>query len=241
MRSLFTSTFALLMALAAASTATADTFVTPNTASYGDSDGYYPFGGYGYGHGYHASTYEEGVLAGWGALARSVGEANYFNSLAAINAQEAYSRFLQNRERATETYFRMQQVNRAARQAERPQRLSYEQYVSLAKKHAPDGLTQGQYDRTLGRLQWPAILQGEEFAAEREALNHAFLVRSPGDVGPTSAFYSNVWRITNSMEAKLKDKIDQLNSAEYLAAKKFITGLAWESQQPLVIPALAAK
>jgi opacity protein-like surface antigen len=241
MKTALTSVVAAAAILAAAGGAQAQTYVTPaTTASIGETT---PLvGGYGaYGFGSHASTYEEGVLAGWGTLARSVGEANYFHSLASINYQEAYTRFLQNRQHATETYFRMQQINRAARDAQRSPRLSYEQYVALAKKYAPDGLDEQQYDRTLGRLSWPAALLTDDFAAEREALDRAFLVRSPADAGTASAFYSNVWRLATMMEARLQSKIELMNPAEYLAAKKFLTGLAYESQQPLVVRAVAAR
>lgn len=194
-----------------------------------------------YGYGHFASTAEGGILEGYGGLVRSYGEANYFNSLAAINGQEAYARYVQNQERATETYFRIKQINQAAREANRPQRLSYEQYVAMAKKYAPEGLSEQQYDRTLGRLNWPAVLNGEEFSTERDALNRTFMVRSPVDAGPASAFYTNVRRISDSMDAKLKTKFSDLNSAEYIAAKKFIMGLTMESQNPLVVRALAAR
>ena len=126
--------------------------------------GYYP----SYGYGYHSSTFEEGVLRGYADLTVAQGQANYLNSLASINGQEAYSRYLQNRQRTTDTYFYMRQANRAAREAEAPQRLSREQYAALAKKSAPEGLSERQYDRTLGRLNWPAALAGDEFAGERD-------------------------------------------------------------------------
>ena len=42
---------------------------------------------------------------------------NYFNSLARINNQEAMARHQANRELRTETYFRMRQINKAARDA----------------------------------------------------------------------------------------------------------------------------
>lgn len=200
----------------------------------------YP-GSENYGSGYRASTAEQGVLEGVGNMVRSFGEANYYNSLASINGQEAYNRYIQNAERRTEAYFRIKQINHAAREAQQSPRFNYDQYVTLAKKYAPEGLNEQQYDRTLGRLNWPAVLQGEEFKAEREALNQSFMVRSPVDAGPTSAFYGNVHRISESMDAKLKTKFNDLTSAEYLAAKKFISGLSRESEQPLVVRALAAR
>jgi hypothetical protein len=194
-----------------------------------------------YGFGHIASTAEAGVVEGVGGLVRSQGEANYFNSLSTINGQEAYSRFLQNAERSNEAYFRIKQINQAARQATEPQRLTYEQYAAMAKRYAPEGLNEQQYDRTLGRLNWPAVLTGEEFSAERDALNRSFMVRTPLDAGPASGFYGYVRRVADSMDAKLKTKFSDLSSAEYLAAKKFITGLTMESQQPLVVRALAGR
>jgi hypothetical protein len=239
MKTTFAAATFVTATLAIAGLATAQTYATPSSAAVSLA-----YGGYGsdyYGSGYHTSTYEEGALRGWGALAEAYGHANYFNSLAAVNGQEAYNRYLQNREKRTETYFRMKQIYRAAREAAAPQRLTREQYVALAKKEAPDGLSERQYDRVLGRLNWPAALTDDLFAAERDALDHAFLARSPSDSGAGSRFYTTVRQLTSSLEAKLKDKVDQLDAGEYLAAKKFILGLAYESQQPLVLRSLAAR
>ena len=236
-----TSTFAgmLTIVLAGVEFAAGQTYVTPsNEVTAATASGYY-LGGYGYG-GYHASTAEEGYLSGLGYLTRSQGEANYFNSLAAINGQEAYTRYLQNREQATETYFRIQQINRSAREAARPQPLAYERYVALAKQQAPAPLSDGEYDRLVGRLSWPALLLTEEFAAEREALDKAYAERTVGDTGAASSFHKHVWKLTQSLEAKLKDKATQVGSAEYLASKNFVQSLQYESQQPVVVRAVAA-
>jgi len=199
-----------------------------------------PTWGYGFYGGYHASTLEEGVLRGWGAAMAGAGQANYLNSLAAINYQEAYNRYLANRERMSETYFRLKGINQAARDAHRPQRLSNEQYAELARKQAPERLSERQYDRTLGRLNWPAPLMSDQFAPEREELTRLFEVRSPGDFGPATAFYGQVRRLTAQLEAKLKDKIDELSPAEYMAAKKFLLSLSYEAQQPLIGRGLAS-
>jgi hypothetical protein len=236
MKAILSSATILVVVLAVAGVAQAQsTFATPSYAVTGYGGGY--AGEYGYG--YHASTFEEGWLRGLGFLAASQGQANYYNSLAAINAQEAYSRYVQNRQKAIEEYFYAKQTNRAARQAQRSQPLSREQYVALAKKDAPGRLTEQQYNRTLGRLTWPAALAGGEFAAEREALDVAFGSRSLGDVDASSAFYDDVRDLTASMEAKLKLNIDDLDAAQYVIAKKFLMSLAYESQQPLFSHSLA--
>lgn len=200
--------------------------------------------GYGFGHAFggyrHASTYEEGVLRGYADLTRAHGESAYWHSLASINRQEAFAKYLQNREQKTETHFRMQAINRAAREAKRPQRLTTEQYAVLAKKQAPDRLNEQQYDRALGRLNWPAVLTSKQFAAEREILNAAFAARTPSDAGVGSVFSSGVRELTSSMQDRLRSQMGSLNQMEYLAAKKFLAGLAIEAQQPLVVESVAA-
>lgn len=194
--------------------------------------------GFGYIGGHrHASTYEEGVLRGYADFTRAHGESDYWHSLAAINRQVAYQKSLENRQLKTETYFRNRAINSEAR---KPTRLSTEQLAVLAKKQAPDRLNGQQYDRTLGRLSWPAVLTSEDFAQEREILDAAFAARTPGDTGVSSGFSSGVRQLTANMQSRLQSQMGSMSQMEYLAAKKFLAGLALEAQQPLVVEALAA-
>jgi hypothetical protein len=230
-----TSVLSVLSVLVVAGAASAQsTYATPISTEGLNTRGY----GYYYDH---ASTLEEGVLRGLGYLRASTGEMNYLNSLSNINNQEAISRYLDNREKNTEVYFKMRQINRAARAAERPQRLSHEQQVTIARQQAPEGLNPGQYSRELGRLNWPALLNNDAFAAERTMLDRAFATRSPADVGPASAFHGQVRQLAASLDAKLQGHLPLVSSAEYLAAKKFIQGLSVEAQQPMIFGALASK
>ncbi|HZN35425.1 MAG TPA: hypothetical protein VFB80_16465 [Pirellulaceae bacterium] len=232
-----TSVLSIVGLLMLGGVAAAQTFATP---SGGVTESFYG-GGYGGGYGYFSSTYEEGVLRGLGYLRRSTGEMNYFNSLSNINNQEAAARYLVNREKATETYFRMQQINRAAREATRPERLTAEQQIALARQQAPNGLNPAQYNRELGRLSWPAALSADMFAPERLLLDRAFAARAPSDAGDGSAFHSQVKQLTLAMDAKLKEHLPLLSTTEYMAAKKFILGLSVESRQPMIFGALASK
>jgi hypothetical protein len=223
--------FAVVATLAAA--ASAQTHVVP---AYGYGGGYYDDG-----YGYHASTLEEGVLRGYSSLAQGIGQRNYLNSLAAINFQEARSRSIQNRQRAIEGYFYNKQANNSARAAMRSPRLTEEQYVALAKVEAPARLTEQQYDRTFGRLNWPAALAGDEFAAERRELDRVFASRSPGDAGASTDFYAAVKSLSRSLEAKLKTQVENFDAAQYMTAKKFLASLPQEALNPMVVRALAAR
>jgi len=228
----FVASATLLTAIAAAQSYTPSLGYASSFPSYG----YYP-GGYGY----HSSTAEEGILQGWASVLQAQGQGNYLNSLAAINNQEAHARYLKNRELATETYFRNRQINLASREAERPERLSSEQYAVLAKKAAPERLDATQYNSTFGRLTWPSALSVPEFAANRDALDRLFGARSPSEHGTDSAFYGQVRQLTSSLQKSLENHVNELDAAEYVAAKKFLMGLSYEAQQPMVVRALAAK
>jgi len=201
----------------------------------------YPIAGAGYGSyvpWHHASTVEEGVLDGYAAVTSAAGQANYFNSLASINYQDARSRSIQNRKAAVETYFYVREANQSAR---KPVRLTTEQLTKIARAAAPDRLSPQDYDSTLGRLHWPAALLADDFSTERDALERAFHGRSPGDAGAGTAFYGNVKQITSVMQEKLRNHLTELDPAEYLAAKKFLTGASYEATQPMIARTLASR
>jgi hypothetical protein len=236
------TTFSIATFLTALTLATAAFAQTSASPGYGyavhPGNTFYP-GTYGYGH--HASTLEAGILQGFAALAAGTGEGNYYNSLARINNQEAYARFIKNREAATQTYFRIRQINLAGRDAERSERLSSEQYAVLAKMDGPGRLSHQQYDTTLGRLSWPAALAGEDFAADREALDRAFRGRSPGDVGTDTEFYGEVKQVAAAMQETLRNHINDLDAAQYMSAKKFLMSLSYEARQSMVARTLASR
>src|SRR5215510_6238608 len=65
-----------------------------------------PGAGYPYSNNYHhASTVEQGILDGIAAATAAQGQANYFNSLAEINHQDARSRYINNNKNAVDGYF----------------------------------------------------------------------------------------------------------------------------------------
>lgn len=201
---------------------------------YGIPGAGYPF----YGNYHHASTVEQGVLDGYAAVNSSIGQANYFNSLAEINHQDARSRYIQNNRSAVESYFYVREANQSAR---KPVRLSQEKLTALAKVAAPDRLSPQDYDSTLGRLNWPAALLADDFAAERDALERAFPNRSPGDVGANTEFYGDVKQLTSTMQSKLRDHIGDFDPAQYMTAKKFLLGVSYETMQPMVARTLALR
>jgi len=224
----------LLAVAGVASAQTNDTVAASSIAGGGHAPG-----GYGYG-GYHSSTAAEGAFRGLADFTRSIGEADYMSSLAGINRQETFSRAIDNKKKAVDTYFQIKQINRAAREAARPQPLTFTQYAKLAKQEAPQRLSDVDYNRVVGRLNWPAMLASDDFAAERAALNQAFVGRTAQDVGVSTNFHREVRELTAALQSKLRDRLQTVSPMEYIAAKNFLTSVAFESQQPLVVQGLAS-
>jgi hypothetical protein len=79
-------------------------------------------------------------------------------------------------------------------------------------------------------LAWPAVLLQPEFAADRAALETAFGQRRPEDVGVTSVFYRDVSQRCQRMYATMLSQIDQLSTADSVAARKFLKSLEYEAR-----------
>jgi hypothetical protein len=111
------------------------------------------------------------------------------------------------------------------------------------KVSRPDRLTPAQYEPATGKITWPTALSGVEFAAERAALEEAFAARTARDAGPDSAFYDQVRQLTERMLTKLRRNNEQggkLTPMQFIAGKKILVGLRYESHTPTDAKVLAA-
>jgi hypothetical protein len=171
---------------------------------------------------HHASTWEEGVMRGRGDVLRAWGEANYNNSLALLNSQEAYSRYLDNRLKAISTYFDMRELNRQYRAEERGQRPSEEDLARYAKERAPDRLAAHQMDAAYNRLIWPEALRDARFDAEREAVDELMMHRGAGSEN------REIQQLTTAMIESLRTQVHAMKPNDYVVARRFLTSLHYE-------------
>ncbi len=165
----------------------------------------------------HASTLEEGVLRGGADLLRGIGDMNYSNSLAMINGQEARARGIENYQSAVQTYFDVKAINRQARSQTRRPPVTASTAIRLARQSAPKGLTAMEFDTTTGKLVWPTVLSEADFAAERKEIDS--LVAAHG------VEVREVKQLASDLNAKLVERVDELPTSEYVAAKRFLRGL----------------
>lgn len=204
---------------------------------------YYGMPGYGYGYGgygYHSSTYEEGVLRGSADLVRAEGDYNYQTSRAAINYQEALSRAYDNKYKRAETYFRLKELNQEyVAKTSRP-RATQQELAEFAKAAAPDRLNPYQYEPAFGKVFWPTLLEGPQFAEQRAAIESLMASRDPVNSGLGSENHRDVRMLTLQMQETLKGEIHTASPSEYVAAKKFLTSLEYEAQHRQGISGVAS-
>jgi len=189
--------------------------------------GYGGWGGYGYG-----TTPAGDAARGYADVIRSQGEYNLNTSAAAINYQEARSKYIDNKLKWQQTYFEIKRLgkeNRDAYWAE--QREARDKYLASNPQSGPPRMSPSQLDPSTGKLYWPTALQGPEFAASRDKLDELMVLRAH-----TSSTTSNAMEIRDvarNMQALLKTQIRDMLPNQYLEARKFLESLAFEGQYAL--------
>lgn len=186
---------------------------------------------------FRASTAGESFARGAAEVIRARGEFNLNTSEAAINAQEAFSRALVNAQNAVETYFKLRQMNRDYRRAERGPRPTPEDLDRYARAAQPAPLSPSELDTLTGEVNWPILLRHDHFAALRaeyeELLDRWAVSRN---LGRTDGFGTEqhlaVRRTTDKMEEQLRQAVRELHPQDYSTAKRFLRSLEYQVLQP---------
>jgi hypothetical protein len=190
--------------------------------------GYYPYSYYDN----RASTPAEGYARGMADVLRARGRQNLLNSEAAINATEARKRAIDNREKWTDTYFRLRKKNREYRAQLGAPRLSEEDWIRYAQQGKPERLSPSELDAVSGQIRWPILLRDERFSEERNVIQNAFAERaSTGSLSRDDLLAVN--DATDAILAALKDDIRQLPPDEYMQTKNFVESIAYEARMPV--------
>lgn len=176
---------------------------------------------------YHAATAGESYLRGTGDLIRSAGAANMMNARAASELQDANSKYLDNRYKATETYFDMRALNRQARAAENPKPTT-EQLFRIAQEAAPDPLSTSQLDPLTGQINWPTALTDEAYGQTRDQIDQLVASRAQNSGRISYSSYTQLKSLIAKLEADLKSNISKYPPQSYTSAKSFLKSLDYE-------------
>jgi hypothetical protein len=186
-------------------------------------------GGFGWGGYGGGGTAEGAYLHGMGDVVRSAGYANVMNSLAAQNYEQAYSQDLDNRLKATNTYFEMRRTNKAARAEEAGPPATAAQLASYAAEMAPKRLSSSELDPVTGEVNWPLVLNDDRYASLREAVDKLFSQRQ-SSVSGGAADYRQLVSAIEAMRAAIVKNINDYSPSTYLQARKFLDSLLYEAR-----------
>lgn len=180
----------------------------------------------GYGGYYGGGTVQGSAMQGMASVISARGNANLSNSAAAINMTQAQRNNIYNQQLWTNTYFDMRATNRAATKAERSPPPTKEQLVRLASEGAPTPLGSHQVDPVTGEVDWPDLLQDEQFAQQRTTVEQLLGKRAQyGRLGITDS--QQAGEAIESMSGKLKEQVRNVPPQQYTASSSFLKSLMY--------------
>jgi len=163
-------------------------------------------------------------------LIQAIAQARKLHAETLKMLEERRSMELDNDAKATETFYQKREIRErflAQRARKRPSR---ETVVSRCNATKPNRPSASQLDPVRGTIYWPELLQGEAFEEYRTRLEELYAGRTPANSGLASEFCRQVQELASQMAGSLRSMIRQVSPTEYMAAKRFLEGLAYEAR-----------
>lgn len=184
-------------------------------------------------YGGYSSNPIEGAQRGMADMLRARGQAEESRAKAMISYEEARSKYIDNKLKWTQTKLERQRIGQAAREAEYDKKRARRDKYLAAKKttSTTTQLSYSQLDPTTGKIYWPDALKADKYASQRSEVDELFVLRA--HAGTTPDLSGRVHEAARKMQSQLKRDIRTIPSYEYIAARKFLDGLAEEAQTPL--------
>ena len=188
---------------------------------------YYVNGGWGGG----PSTVAQSYAQGYADVVRAAGDYEVNNSVAANNYAAARSQEIDNRLKATQTYFQMRDINKKWTEANKTPPLTQEAAYRWAKQMAPARLTSGQLDPVTGQILWPIALRDPIFGTPCKQIQDAFVARINQGALDYGQF-EQVQKAHDEIVALLTKNANRYKDMDLIAAKNMIDSLVYEARLP---------
>ncbi|WP_166827103.1 hypothetical protein [Thalassoroseus pseudoceratinae] len=186
------------------------------------------YGGYGLPYGYGgAAGYTPGMYQKFGQaeMIRASGEAYKDATAGAINYEDARTKYIDNQLHYTNMYIQQQKALEQFREEKNEKRKAERlQWQRNRKPREPETLSPSQLDPSQGSIKWPEPLMDPAYAMLRAEIEDAFKARALTSAANTS----DILDLTDQMLERLQTHVKDLRPSAYIAARKFIEGLANE-------------
>jgi hypothetical protein len=190
-------------------------------------------GGYGGGAG---STPFGSAMAGMAMFTQAAGQYNLATSQAAVNYQQAYQHYIQNRKLAVQTYFDLRRMNasyRAEQEMLHPH-ATPDEIAAFNQARLPEPLSGNVFDPGHGVIDWPPLLRHAGFDDNRHQIEGLFSewAADPHESGLGTQNCRDIQHAISELSDKLHSQIKQFQPDEYIAASKFLRSLAYQARTP---------
>lgn len=183
----------------------------------------------GFGAGYTGSTPAESYARGQAEMLRAQGDAYQAAAAGAIDYEQARGAYMENQKRWQE----IQMERRKLGEQERSEHYAAER-AARARRNvstpppAAVTLSDSQYDRGTGTINWPEVLERDAFAKTRQDIEQ--LLRLKAHTGSTNQVNDQLADAVQEMLADLKKEVKSLPPSGYIEGRKFLTLLLSELQ-----------
>jgi hypothetical protein len=187
------------------------------------------WGGFNY-SGNIGITPAESQARGYAETLRAQGEAYENISRGMVDYEKARSAYIANQKQWHETALERQQMGLEQREKYYAnERAKRERREAMNAQQTIPALSESQYDRATGHVEWPELLQAPQYAEDRQALEQMLDVRA--QTGGAGAINDQIFAAARAMRTKLKSQIHDVTPQRYLESRKFLDLLANEARR----------
>lgn len=186
------------------------------------------WGGFNY-SGNIGVTPAESQARGYAEAVRAQGQAYENVAKGMVDYEKARSAYIANQKQWHETALQRQEMGMAQREKYYAnERAKRERREGMNAEKAAPRLSDSQFDRSTGHLEWPELLQAMSYSDDRKAIEELLQVRA--QTGGTTILNDQLFTAARAMQTKLKAQIHDVTPQRYLEARKFLDLLASEAR-----------
>lgn len=169
------------------------------------------------------------------AMVSAAANANKTNCEALQALEQARSLALDNNQKKAEVFWAKRTLHKSQKILEPRTRPSSEDLERYNKAAAPKRLTEEQFDRLRGEIDWPLVLKRDQFSEQRSQIEKLFLRHLDY---PQEDIQGSIREITEEINSELVLLLQakETSQTEHAKASNFIRSLAYESQFEFQLP-----
>ncbi len=167
------------------------------------------------------------LIGAQAALVTAISNAGATNAKTLETLEQVRGLKMDNDLKRAKTFYDKRALHAGYQGLNEKKRPNQEDIIRYSKAFRPSRLAGSQLSMVKNEKSWPAVLQREEFSEQRLQLKCLFAQRGATESHDIAL---TVQAVAEEMRVALRSMIRQVPPDQYLAGRKFIDGLAYESR-----------